>query len=122
MQAKVDPRRPRSQPRGPWNVWQQLRPLLDYITLGEAATDLDISREAVHRLVQRGTLKARRVGRKPVILVRAKDVMALPMSPQRRRELELAAAREAERERELAAANGETGDDPAELRDELPEG
>jgi excisionase family DNA binding protein len=84
-----------------WDVWS-LRPLADWITLGEAAADLDISREAVHRLVQRGTLKARRVGRRPVVLVSEKAVRALPMSPQRRRELER--------------------DQPAELGDELPGG
>lgn len=88
--------------RQPWHVRLSLKPLLGWITLGEAAEDLGISREAVHRLVQRGTLKARTVGRRPVIVVREKDVKALPVSPQRRRELDKAAA--------------------AELGDELPEG
>ena len=96
--VKVDAAR---RARGPWNVWS-LRPLADWITLGEAAEDLGISREAVHRLVQRETLKGRRVGRRPIVLVSEKAVKALPMSPQRRRELEK--------------------DSPAELGDELPEG
>lgn len=87
--------------REPWNVWR-LRPLADWITLGEAADDLKVSREAVHRLVQRGTLKARRVGRRPIVLVSERAVKALPLSPQRKRELEK--------------------DSPAELGDELPEG
>jgi excisionase family DNA binding protein len=90
-----------ARPRGRWDVWK-LRPLADWITLGEAAEDLGITREAVHRLVQRETLKARRVGRRPIVLVSEKAVKALPMSPQRRRELERA--------------------DGAELGDELPEG
>lgn len=75
--------------RAKWDVWR-LRPLPgDWdTTLGEAAGDLGISREAVHRLVQRGTLDARRVGRRPIVLVRSRDVAGLPMSPQRRRGLE----------------------------------
>jgi excisionase family DNA binding protein len=87
--------------RDPWNVWALL-PLSDWITLGEAADDLGISREAVHRLVQRKTLSARRVGRRPIVLVRESKVRALPMSPQRKRELEK--------------------DSAAELGDELPGG
>jgi excisionase family DNA binding protein len=94
--------RAKTATRGKWDVWR-LRPLADWITLGEAAEDLGVSREAVHRLVQRETLKARRVGRRPIVLVSEKAVRALPMSPQRRRELE---------------GRGEI----AELGDELPEG
>ena len=93
--------------RQPWHVRLRLKPLAGWITLGEAAEDLGISREAVHRLVQRGTLKARTVGRRPVIVVSRRDVQALPVSPQRRRELEKDAA---------------AGDDGAELGDELPGG
>ena len=74
--------------REPWHARLRLRPLADWITLGEAAEDLGISREAVHRLVQRGTLKARTVGRRPVIVVSRRDIQALPVSPQRRREME----------------------------------
>lgn len=86
-----------------WDVWR-LRPLPGEfnLTLGEAAKDLGITRQAAHRLVERGTLDARRVGRRPIVLVRERDVRALPMSPQRRRELEKASS--------------------AELGDELPEG
>jgi excisionase family DNA binding protein len=96
--------RAKTATRGKWDVWR-LRPLPGEfdITLGEAAADLGITREAVHRLVQRKTLDARRVGRRPIVLVRSRDVAALPMSPQRRRELE---------------ARGQA----AELGDELPEG
>ncbi len=88
--------------RQPWHVRLRLKPLPGWITTGEAADELGVSREAVHRLVQRGTLKARTVGRRPIIVVREKDVRELPVSPQRRRELEK--------------------DSPAELGDELPEG
>ena len=91
-----------ARPRKPWNVWDLLPVPGGWITLGEAAHDMGISHQAVHNLVKRGTLKARRVGRKPVVLVREQDVRALPMSPQRRRELDRAAS--------------------AELGDELPEG
>lgn len=93
--------------REPWHVRERLTPLAGWITLGEAADDLGISREAVHRLVQRGTLgkkDVRTVGRRPVIIVRERAIRELPMSPQRRRELDLRAQRD------------------AELGDELPEG
>jgi excisionase family DNA binding protein len=87
--------------RLPWDAWR-LRPLPgNWITLGEASEDLGISRQAVHRLVERETLRARRVGRRPIVLVRERDVRALPLSPQRRRELER---------------------DPADLGDGLPGG
>lgn len=72
----------------PWHVRLRLKPLAGWITLGEAADDLGVSRQAVHRLVERGTLKAQTVGRRPIIVVRVKDVLALPMTPQRRREIE----------------------------------
>jgi excisionase family DNA binding protein len=98
MLAKADGA---ARQRKRWDVWS-LPALSDWITLGEAADDLGISREAVHRLVQRKTLRARRVGRRPIVLVRESQVRALPMSPQRRRELERGQA--------------------AELGDELPEG
>ena len=93
--------------RQPWHVRLRLKPLAGWITTGEAAEYLGISRQAVHRLVERGTLKARTVGRRPVIVVaREGSVQALPMSPQRRRELEKDAA---------------AGDAGMELGDELPE-
>lgn len=76
----------------PWHVRLRLKPLAGWITLGEAADDLGVSRQAVHRLVERGTLKAQTVGRRPIIVVRVKDVLALPMTPQRRREIEQHAA------------------------------
>jgi len=92
--------------RQPWHVRLRLEPLADWITTGEAAEELGISRAAVHRLVQRGTLKARTVGRRPVIVVSRKDVKALPVSPQRKRELE----------KDATASDG-----GAEFGDELPE-
>jgi excisionase family DNA binding protein len=88
----------------PWHVRLRLKPLEGWITLGEAAEDLGISRQAVHRLVERGTLKAKTVGRRPIIVVQEKDVRALPISPQRSREL-----------RSLSSGEGDLGD-------ELPEG
>lgn len=92
-----------------WDVWR-LRPVPGgWVTIGEAAEDLGISREAVHRLVQRGTLDARRVGRRPIVLVREKDVKALPVSPQRKRELE------------RRDSDGDGAGD-ADLGDGLPEG
>lgn len=75
--------------RAPWHVRLRLKPLAGWITLGETADELGISRQAVHRLVERGTLKAKTLGRRPIIIVRVKDVAALPMTPQRRREIEL---------------------------------
>ena len=101
----------KAREREPWHVRLRLKPLDGWITLGEAAEDLGISREAVHRLVQRGTLKRlRTVGRRPVIIVREKDVRALPMTPQRKRELDL---------RLLLLADG-ADPDGAGLDDELP--
>ena len=94
--------------RQPWHAKLRLEPLKDWITLGEAEEMLGISREAVHRLVQRGTLNARTIGRRPIIVVHVKSVAALPMTPQRRRELERRASAEASAE--------------AELGDELPGG
>ena len=99
----------------PWHARLRLAPLADWITTGEAAEDLGISREAVHRLVQRGTLKARTIGRRPVIVVSRRAVQALPVSPQRRRELD------------KDSAAGDTAadtatDTAAEFGDELPEG
>jgi hypothetical protein len=95
----------KARPR--WDVWK-LRPLPGEFnwTTDDAAAHLGITRQAVHRLVERGTLDARRAGPKPVILVREKDVRALPLSPQRKRELRL---------------RGELPED-AGLEDELPEG
>lgn len=92
--------------RQPWHVRLRLKPLEGWITLGEAAEVLDVSRQAVHRLVERGTIKAKTIGRRPIIVVRVKDVRELPISPQRRRELE----------KDLET------DDQAEFGDELPEG
>jgi hypothetical protein len=89
-----------------WHVRMRLKRLEDWITLGEAARHLSTSRQAVHRLVERGSLEARIVGERPVILVRLKDVRALPVSPQRKRELQL---------------KGLLPPEP-ELGDELPEG
>lgn len=105
MQAKADEQ--------PWHVRLRLRPLQDWMTLGEVAYHLGISRQAVHRLVERGSLPARTLGttvpdNRPIIVVHVKSVQGLPMSPQRRRELDRRMA-EAEQER-------------AELGDELPEG
>jgi len=74
--------------RQPWHARLRLKPLAGWITTGEAAGFLGISRQAVHRLVERGTLKARTVGERPVIVVHVKSVQGLPMTPQRRRELE----------------------------------
>jgi excisionase family DNA binding protein len=85
--------------RRPWHVRLRLLPLKGWITTGEAAQDLGISREAVHRLIQRGTIgrkDARTVGRRPIIVVRERAVRELPVSPQRRRELGLRGARDAE--------------------------
>jgi excisionase family DNA binding protein len=119
-----------------WDVWR-LRPLPGEfnLTLGEAAEDLGISREAVHRLVQRKTLDARRVGRRPIVLVREKDVRALPVSPQRKRELARESAEDfadaaAAREARASIEAGEPvipweqvkAEAAAELGDELPEG
>lgn len=73
--------------RQSWHARLNLEPLKDWITLGEAEEILGISRQAVHRLVERGTLNARTIGRKPYIVVHVKSVAALPMTPQRRREL-----------------------------------
>lgn len=101
MPAKV-----RTREREPWHVRLRLRPHKGWITLGEAAEDLGISRQAVHRLVERGTLRAETLGRRPLIVVRVKDVLALPMTPQRRREIELRA--------------GVPGDMDGNLDDELP--
>jgi hypothetical protein len=95
----------KAKEKQPWHVRLQLRPLAGWMTLGEAGEDLGISREAVHRLVQRGTLKAKTIGRRPVIIVRVKDVLALPMTPQRRREIERHAA--------------DSGDPDGSLDDEL---
>ena len=70
MRAKV-------RERQPWHVRLRLSPMTGWITLGEAAEDLGISRQAVHRLVERGTLKKkdlRTVGRRPVIIVREKAI------------------------------------------------
>jgi predicted DNA-binding protein YlxM (UPF0122 family) len=72
----------------PWHVRLRLQPLKDWMTLGEVAEALDISRQAVHKLVERGTLSARTLGNRPIIVVNVKSVQALPMSPQRRRKLE----------------------------------
>lgn len=105
----TDTRKPRSaRPRTaaePWDV-KTLPVLPGYISLEEAARRRNTSKEAVHRLVKRGTLKAWRVGEetKPMILVKIKDVEELPVSPQQRAKL---------------AAAGELPDDP-ELGDELP--
>lgn len=88
--------------RQPWHARLRLQPLEGWITLGEAAEDLGISRQAAHRLVERGSIKARTVGRRPIIVVREKDIRNLPISPQRRREL--------------------AKDSAAELGDELPGG
>ena len=110
VQAKADDQ--------PWHVRARLQPLKDWMTLGEVAYHLGISRQAVHRLVERGTLSARTLGStvpdtRPIIVVHVKSVQNLPMSPQRRRELD----------RRVAEAEQETrGGDRAELADELPEG
>lgn len=85
----------------PWHVRLQLRPLSGWITLGEAAEALGVSRQAVHRRVERGTIKAKTLGRRPIIIVRVKDVLELPMTPQRKRELELRAADSADGENAL---------------------
>ena len=72
--------------------------------------DLGISRQAVHRLVERGTLgrrDLRTVGRRPVIIVREKAITGMTMTPQRRRELDLRSADAA-------------GTDADGLDDELP--
>jgi hypothetical protein len=100
----------KTREREPWHVRLRLTPLTGWITLGEAAEDLGISRQAVHRLVERGALRKkdlRTVGRRPVIIVREKAIRDLPMTPQRRRELDLRAADAA-------------GPDGADLDDELP--
>ena len=98
--------------RAPWHVRLRLKPLASWITLGEAAEELGISRQAVHRLVERDTLKAKTLGRRPIIIVRVKDVLALPMTPQRRREIEL-----------RHADSADAGSDPDDgLDDELSGG
>lgn len=102
MQAKADEQ--------PWHVRLRLQPLKDWMTLGQVAETLGISRQAVHRLVERGTLTARTIGERPIIVVHVKSVQNLPMSPQRRREID----------RRLAEADAEKW--PPELGDELPEG
>ena len=96
------PAQAKTRERGPWDV-TSLPVLPGYITVEEAAERLGVSREAVHRRIKRRTLKAWRAGERPMIFVRLKDVDALPMTPQRRREIEQRAA----------------GDD-AGLDDELP--
>lgn len=99
-----------SRDQQPWHVRLRLRPLKDWITLGEAAGYLGISRQAVHRLVERGTLPARTVGNRPVIVVHVRTVQGMPMTPQRKRELEM-------RQREAGLDTGldtELGDGPPE--------
>lgn len=97
---------PQDSTQEPWDVWKlpalpsqmvlvrtddgdQVWEESTWITIHDVASDLGISRQAVHRLIQRGTLTACRVGGKPVILVREQDVRKLPVSPQRASKLRL---------------------------------
>lgn len=78
----------------PWHVRARLKPLKGWITVEDAADILGISRIAVHGLIERGTIKraytlGRRPERRPTVVVSEKEILALPMSPQRKRELRL---------------------------------
>jgi len=82
--------------RQAWNAREHVRPLEGWILLDDVAGRLGISKEAVHRLVKRGTIKPKDVrylgedpGRRPLLVIRERAVAGLPMTPQRRRELRL---------------------------------
>ena len=82
--------------RRAWNVREHLKPLEGWLLTDDAATYLGISREAVHRLIKRGTIKpkdARILGldpaRRPVIVIRQRVIEEMPVSPQRAREIRL---------------------------------
>lgn len=79
----------------PWHAQLRLRPLNGWILLSDAADRLGISRQAVHRLVGRGTIAQKDLrylgddARRPVLIVREAAIDRLPMTPQRRREIGL---------------------------------
>jgi excisionase family DNA binding protein len=52
-------------------------PLPELLTTDEAAALLRVSASTIRREVQRGTLRACRVGRKGLLRIRAEDVRAL---------------------------------------------
>ena len=103
----------KAREREPWHVRLRLRPHKGWITLGEAAEDLGISRQAVHRLVERGTLRDWDGWPPSADHCPGEGCRRdLPMTPQRKRELDLRAA-------ETAGLDG-TDPDGAGLDDELP--
>lgn len=92
--AKAD----RKVARPAWNAREVLKPFPGWVLIDDAAAELGVSRQAVHRLLERGTIRprdARTFGldpdRPPLIVVREKAIAELPMSPQRAREIRLRA-------------------------------
>lgn len=118
MMANAEPRgAARKAARPAWNAREALKPFPGWSLVDDAATTLGISRQAVHRLLERGTIRprdARWLGhdanRQPIIVVRDKAIAALPMSPQRAREFRLRAE----------AAGAAEGDELPELGDPRP--